>query len=519
MLAMVEGGVDAVEVGMPYTRPAAWTARSSRPRTRPRCDAGTRAGRRAAHASGPSPPPAPRRWSWATGTRSHATASRRWAADLKRRRRQRGDHARPHPRGGAGVARGRRPSTTSTRSSSSPRAAPTSGIAVVGRTNRGFVYAAAVMGVTGARTEVGAGARRLVERVRAQTDLPVAVGLGVSTGEQAAQVAAFADGVIVGSALVQRCRPTAAPTPSAADGRPRRRRAGGSRRPRLACVPGLPPQPCPGGLAARAVPAARLRAVHHRRRRRSPSSSASAGGSPAAARRGGRRRRDHRRAVRHRRRADLPRRHEPGGLPRRPDRGALRLAGRPRHPRAASPAAFSPAGVVLPPPRDRPAAPSPTRSRPGVAVAQAIGRLGNWFNQELFGRPTDAAVGARDRPGATADAVAGAEAYHPTFLYELLWNLGVAGRASCGPTGAAGSAAGGSSRSTSRSTRSAASGSRRCASTRPTRFFGLRLNDFVMGVVLLGARRLPRRAAPRPGARRRSSAAAATRRPTTLGDA
>jgi tryptophan synthase alpha chain len=58
------------------------------------------------------------------------------------------------------------------------------------------------MGVTGARSEIGAGARRLVERVRAQTDLPVAVGLGVSSGAQAAQVAAFADGVVVGSALV-----------------------------------------------------------------------------------------------------------------------------------------------------------------------------------------------------------------------------------------------------------------------------------------------------------------------------
>ena len=75
-------------------------------------------------------------------------------------------------------------------------------IAVVGRTNRGFVYAAAVMGVTGARAEIGAGARELVRRTRAQTGLPVAVGLGVSTGAQAAQVADFADGVVVGSALV-----------------------------------------------------------------------------------------------------------------------------------------------------------------------------------------------------------------------------------------------------------------------------------------------------------------------------
>ena len=58
------------------------------------------------------------------------------------------------------------------------------------------------MGVTGARTAVGGGAKELVERTKAVTDLPVCVGLGVSDGEQAAEVASFADGVIVGSALV-----------------------------------------------------------------------------------------------------------------------------------------------------------------------------------------------------------------------------------------------------------------------------------------------------------------------------
>jgi len=67
---------------------------------------------------------------------------------------------------------------------------------------RGFVYAASTMGVTGARTTVGDAAQVLVSRARAMTDAPVCVGLGVSTGAQAAQVAAFADGVIVGSALV-----------------------------------------------------------------------------------------------------------------------------------------------------------------------------------------------------------------------------------------------------------------------------------------------------------------------------
>lgn len=70
------------------------------------------------------------------------------------------------------------------------------------RACRGFVYAASTMGVTGTRTSVGDAAQVLVERTRAVTDLPVCVGLGVSGGAQAAQVAAFADGVIVGSALV-----------------------------------------------------------------------------------------------------------------------------------------------------------------------------------------------------------------------------------------------------------------------------------------------------------------------------
>jgi prolipoprotein diacylglyceryl transferase len=62
---------------------------------------------------------------------------------------------------------------------------------------------------------------------------------------------------------------------------------------------------------------------------------------------------------------------------------------------------------------------------PGVAVAQAVGRLGNWFNQELFGRPTTLPWGLEIDPD-NPDAVPGAEAYHPTFLYEMLWNLGVA---------------------------------------------------------------------------------------------
>ncbi|MGW1838851.1 tryptophan synthase subunit alpha [Streptomyces sp. BBFR2] len=68
----------------------------------------------------------------------------------------------------------------------------------------GFVYAASLMGVTGTRESVGHEARELVRRTRATTDLPVCVGLGVSNPEQAAEVAEFADGVIVGSAFVKR---------------------------------------------------------------------------------------------------------------------------------------------------------------------------------------------------------------------------------------------------------------------------------------------------------------------------
>jgi tryptophan synthase alpha chain len=73
---------------------------------------------------------------------------------------------------------------------------------------RGFVYATAVMGVTGARAATSDLAGPLVARTKAAVldrgaDLPVGVGLGVSNGDQAAEVAAYADGVIVGSAFVR----------------------------------------------------------------------------------------------------------------------------------------------------------------------------------------------------------------------------------------------------------------------------------------------------------------------------
>jgi len=67
----------------------------------------------------------------------------------------------------------------------------------------GFIYASALMGVTGVRESVSTAASSLVRRIRATTELPVCVGIGIAHAAQAAQVAGFADGVIVASALVK----------------------------------------------------------------------------------------------------------------------------------------------------------------------------------------------------------------------------------------------------------------------------------------------------------------------------
>jgi tryptophan synthase alpha chain len=75
-------------------------------------------------------------------------------------------------------------------------------LAATVRASRGFVYAASTMGVTGARDAVSEAASELVHRVKAVSDIPVGVGLGVRSREQAAEIGAYADGVIVGSALV-----------------------------------------------------------------------------------------------------------------------------------------------------------------------------------------------------------------------------------------------------------------------------------------------------------------------------
>jgi len=76
-------------------------------------------------------------------------------------------------------------------------------------------------------------------------------------------------------------------------------------------------------------------------------------------------------------------------------------------------------GVPLPPFTDALAV--------GVPLAQAIGRLGNWFNQELFGKPTDLPWGLEIDPAFRPSGYEQFATFHPTFLYEALWLVGVAG--------------------------------------------------------------------------------------------
>ena len=87
-----------------------------------------------------------------------------------------------------------------------PLVAPTTTperIAAIGADARGFVYTVSLTGTTGERDELPEGLAETVERVRASTDVPVAVGFGISTPEQARAVADVADGVIVGSRIVR----------------------------------------------------------------------------------------------------------------------------------------------------------------------------------------------------------------------------------------------------------------------------------------------------------------------------
>ena len=199
MVAMVEGGVDAVEVGVPYTDPG-----MDGPLIQVAVDAALKNGTRVsqvfdavAEVSKHAPTVVMGYWNPIEKMTPAVFAQRLKAAggsgaitpDLIPEEAQ--------PWLDAAQASDLDPIFLVAPSSTDER------IKVVGATNRGFVYAASTMGVTGTRATVGNRAEELVTRTRAHTDLPVCVGLGVSTGDQAAEVAAYADGVIVGSAFVR----------------------------------------------------------------------------------------------------------------------------------------------------------------------------------------------------------------------------------------------------------------------------------------------------------------------------
>lgn len=83
-------------------------------------------------------------------------------------------------------------------------ATPNDRLAEIGRRSQGFVYAVSVMGTTGERDRLAPSAAALAARVKQVTDLPVLLGFGISTPEQAAEAAAVADGVVVGAAIMRR---------------------------------------------------------------------------------------------------------------------------------------------------------------------------------------------------------------------------------------------------------------------------------------------------------------------------
>ena len=82
------------------------------------------------------------------------------------------------------------------------------------------------------------------------------------------------------------------------------------------------------------------------------------------------------------------------------------------------------AWIGVPPGGGRGCRRSPTRVAPGIVLAQAIGRWGNWFNQELFGKPTDLPWALEIDPANRPTGYEQFSTFHPTFLYESLWNLG-----------------------------------------------------------------------------------------------
>ena len=123
---------------------------------------------------------------------------------------------------------------------------------------------------------------------------------------------------------------------------------------------------------------------------------------------------------------------------------------------------------------------------PGVVLAQAVGRFGNWFNQELYGRPTTLPWGLEIDQEHRRPELIDVMTYHPTFLYEALWNVGVAlvvlwadrrFRLSHGRAFALYLALYAVGRGWIEALRIDDANS----------LFGIRLNDYVMGLVLLGS--------------------------------
>ncbi len=92
---------------------------------------------------------------------------------------------------------------------------PTERMETIARSARGFIYLVSVAGVTGERAALSAGLGKLVARARAHSSAPICVGFGISTPEQARQVGALADGVIVGSACVKTIGASANPVQAA----------------------------------------------------------------------------------------------------------------------------------------------------------------------------------------------------------------------------------------------------------------------------------------------------------------
>jgi tryptophan synthase alpha chain len=90
-------------------------------------------------------------------------------------------------------------------------ATPDDRLAEIGQRSQGFVYAVSVMGTTGERDRLAPSAAALAARVKKVTDLPVLLGFGITTPEQAAQAAAVADGVVVGAAVMRRILDGAGP--------------------------------------------------------------------------------------------------------------------------------------------------------------------------------------------------------------------------------------------------------------------------------------------------------------------